>query len=74
MIETVEQERYAGHSVISTYRIKSEMVCILMKMVQSGKVKYAKSTYKVNSTSSITPYHLFEEIQWGIRDSVGMQQ
>ena len=56
------KQRDAGHSVISTEMIKSERVCILMKMVQSRKVKGDKSTYKENITYTITPYQLAGEI------------
>ena len=43
--------------------IKSEIFCMIMKMIQSRKVKYAKSTNKENTTSAITPYPLVREIQ-----------
>ena len=36
---------------------------MVMKMVQSSKVTYAKSTYKENITSAITPYQLVGDIQ-----------
>ena len=52
----------ACQSVISTEKIKSERVCVIMKMVQSRKVKDSKSTYKENNTSSITTYRLIVEI------------
>ena len=43
--------------------IKSERFCMIMKMIQSREVKYAKSTNKENTTSAITPYPLVREIQ-----------
>ena len=36
---------------------------MLMTIVHSRKVKYAKSIYKENFTSDITPYQLFGETQ-----------
>ena len=53
----------SGQSVISTENIKYERVCMLMKMIQSGRVKCAKSTYKEYITSTITPYHLIGKTQ-----------
>ena len=73
-LKLLRKQRDAGQSVISTEMIKSEIVCMLMKMVQSRKVKYSRSTYKENAASSITPYHLVGEIQqikealWVIRN------
>ena len=43
--------------------IKYEIFCMTMRMVQSRKAKYAKSTYKENITSAITPYQLVGHIQ-----------
>ena len=42
---------------------------MLMKMVQSRRVKYANSTYKENITSAITPYQLVGDIQ-GIKEAL----
>ena len=36
---------------------------MLMKMIQSGRVKCAKSTYNEYITSTITPYHLIGKTQ-----------
>ena len=47
-LKFLKKQRYLGQSVISMEHIKSERVCMLMKMVQSRKVKYSKSTYKKN--------------------------
>ena len=43
--------------------IKSERVYMIMNMVQSRKVKYAKSTYKEKIISAITPYWFIGYIQ-----------
>ena len=43
-LKLLKKQRYAGQSVIYTEMIKPERVCMLMNMVQSRKVKYAKST------------------------------
>ena len=59
----LKKQRDAGQSGISTEQIKSERVCMLMKMVQSRKVKDAKSTYKEKVTSVINPYQLVGDIQ-----------
>ena len=40
-----------------------------MKLVQSKKVKYAKSIYKENITSVINPYHLVGDVQ-GIKEDL----
>ena len=64
-----KKQRDAGQSVISMEQIKYEWVCVLMKMVQSRKVKYSKSTYKENITFAITPYQLVGNIQ-GIKESL----
>ena len=58
-----KKQKDACQSVISTAMIKSGMVCMLMEMVHSRKVKYAKLTYKKNITSAIIPYQLVGEIQ-----------
>ena len=63
-LKLLKKQRYAGQSVISTEQIKSESVCMLMKMIQSVMVKYSKSIYKEKITSSITPYWLVWEVQW----------
>ena len=62
-LKLFKNQIYAGHSVISTEQIKYERVCMIMKMVQSSKVKYVKSTYRENITSDITPYQFVGEIQ-----------
>ena len=62
-LKWLKKQRYACQSVISTSMIKSEMVCMLMKMVQSRKVKDIKLTHKKNITSAINPYQLVGEIQ-----------
>ena len=49
--------------------IKSERVCMIMKIFQSGKVKKSKSTYKEKITSAIAPYQLVGEIQ-GIKEAL----
>ena len=61
-LELLKKQIDVGHSVIYMDQIKSESVCMIMKMVQSNKAKEAKSTYKENITSSITPYRLIMEI------------
>ena len=43
--------------------IKPKMVYMLMNMFQSRKVKDAKSAYKENIITAITPYQLVGEIQ-----------
>ena len=65
----LKKQRDAVQSIISTDMIKYERVFMLMKMVQSRKLKYAKSTYKEKTTSAITPYQLVGEIQWTEEDS-----
>ena len=45
-LKLLKKKRDSGQCVIYTEMIKSETVCMLMKMVQSSKVKYSKSTYK----------------------------
>ena len=62
-LKLLKKQIYAGQSVISMEHIKSVRVCMLMKMVQSRRVKYAKSTYKENITFDINPYKLVGEIQ-----------
>ena len=42
---------------------------MIMKIVQSRKVKDAKSIYKENITSTITPYQLVGDIQ-GIKEAL----
>ena len=64
MLETVEEAKDVGQSVISMDMIKSERICMLMKMFQSMKVKDAKTTHKEKITSAITRYQLVGEIQW----------
>ena len=58
-----KKQRDAGQSEIYMNQIESERVFMLMKMVQSRKVKYTKSTYKENITSVITHHQLIGEIQ-----------
>ena len=60
----LNKERASGQSVISIEMTKFERVCMLMKIFQSRKVKYSKSTYKENIPYEITPYKLVGEIQW----------
>ena len=43
-LKLLKKQRYAGHSAISTDQIKSQKMCILIKMVQSRKVKDYNST------------------------------
>ena len=62
-LKLLKKQIDAGQSVISMEHIKSERVCTLTKMVQSRRVKYAKSTYRENITSVITPYQLVGDIQ-----------
>ena len=68
-LKLLKKQSYAGQSVISTDRIKSERFCILIKMVQSSKVKDDKSTYKENITSAITSNQLIGDIQ-GIEETL----
>ena len=68
-LKLLKNQIYAGQSVISMEHIKSVRVCMLMKMVQSRRVKYDKSTYKENITSDITPYQLVGDIQ-GIEEAL----
>ena len=58
LLKLLKKQIYACQSLISVEMIKSERVCMLMKMVQPKKVKYSKSTYKEKITSNITPYQL----------------
>ena len=68
-LKLLKKQRYAGRSLISKERIKYERVYMVMKMVQSSKVTYAKSTYKKDIISAITPYQLVGDIHF-----VGTQQ
>ena len=43
-LKLLKKQRYVGQSVISFDKIKSERDCMIMKMVQSRKVKDIKST------------------------------
>ena len=54
-LKLLKKQRYSGQSVISTEIIKYEMFCMLMNIVQTRKVKDAKSTYIEKITSAITP-------------------
>ena len=65
----LKKQRDAGQSVISMEQIKPERVFMHMNMVQSRKVKYAKSTYKERIVSIITSYPLVGEIQ-GIEEAL----
>ena len=60
----LKKQRDAGQSVIYMEMLKSERVFMLMKMVQSSKVKYTNSTYKEKTNSDIIPHQLVGEIQW----------
>ena len=62
-LKLLKKQIDAVQSVMYTDMLKYERVCMLMKMVQSRKVKYAKSTYKENITFDINPYKLVGEIQ-----------
>ena len=62
-LKLLKKQRYAGQSVISNGMIKSKRVFMLMKMIQSRKLKDAKSTCKENITSAVNPYQLVGEIQ-----------
>ena len=45
-LNILKKQRDAGQSVISVEIIQYENVCMILKVVQSRKLKYAKSTYK----------------------------
>ena len=62
-LKLLKKQRYAVQSVIYTEMIKYESVCMPTKIVHSRKVKDAKSAYKENITSDITPYQLVGGIQ-----------
>ena len=62
-LKLLKNQSDAGKSVICMEMIKSGRVCILMKMVQSRKVKDPKSTYKEDTNSAITTYQLVRDIQ-----------
>ena len=57
-LKILKKQRDTCQIVLSTEMIKYERFCMIMKMVQSSKVKDAKSAYKEKITSAITPYQL----------------
>ena len=62
-LKLLENKIDAGQTLNSMEIIKSERVYMIMNMVQSRKVKYAKSTYKENINSIITTCQLVGENQ-----------
>ena len=62
-MKLMKKQRDAGPSVISMEMIKSERICMPMKLVSSRKVKYINSAYKEKITSAINHYQLVGEIK-----------